>query len=197
MKEVKDSAPGKDGVRMKYIRRASTEVVEAVINLVIYMFNERADKWEDSLKCGQIIPLHKKGSRNDTNNYRGVCLLPISSRILARVLSKRLRWWSEELGLLDENQSGFRPGRSTPDASQIIMRIQEDVTDLVKRRRSERAERQQGPRGALTGSDKGLPESEQAGFVGDAEKIRSSRRFPGEPDGSPRVYDVLHQRQRR
>ena len=120
---------------MKYIRRASTEVVEAVINLVIYMFNERADKWENSLKCGQIIPLHKKGSRNDTNNYRGVCLLPMASRILARVLSKRLRWWSEELGLLDENQSGFRPGRSTADASQIIMRIQEDVTELVKRRR--------------------------------------------------------------
>lgn len=135
MKEVKDSAPGKDGVRMRYIRGACSEVEESVVELVIWMFNERADKWEESLKCGQIIPLHKKGSRNDTNNYRGVCLLPMASRILARVLSKRLRWWSEEFRLLDENQSGFRPGRSTADASQIIMRIQEDVTDLVKRRR--------------------------------------------------------------
>ena len=33
----------------------------------------------------------------------------------------------EATGALDENQAGFRQGRSTADATQIFIRIQEDV----------------------------------------------------------------------
>ena len=87
------------------------------------------------MKIGQIVPLFKKGDRENTGNYRGVCLLPMVSRILARVLAKRLREWTEENGILDDNQSGFRPGRSTADATQIIIRVQEDMS-FIKRRRT-------------------------------------------------------------
>ena len=65
---------------------------------------------------------------------RGVCLLAMGSRILAKVLTKRLRTWSEKLKILDENQSGFRGGRSTADATQLLVRITEDADDLRKRR---------------------------------------------------------------
>ena len=58
----------------------------------------------------------------------------MASRILARVIANRPRTWSEELQALDENQSGFRPGRSMADASQIFIRIREDVEDLRRRR---------------------------------------------------------------
>ena len=95
---------------------------------------ETMQRWEESFKIGQIVPLLKKGDCNDPNNYRGVCLLPMASRILARLLSRRLREWSESLGLLDENESGFRPGRSTADASQMLVRIQEDMVDLRRRK---------------------------------------------------------------
>ena len=61
------------------------------------------------------------------NNFRGICLLPIMSRILARILATRLRNWAEATGALDENQAGFRQGRSTAGAMQIFVRIQEDV----------------------------------------------------------------------
>ena len=61
------------------------------------------------------------------NNFKGVCLLPIMSRILARILVTRLQNWAEAPGALDENQAGFRQERSTADATQIFVRIQEDV----------------------------------------------------------------------
>ena len=61
------------------------------------------------------------------NNFRGVCLLPIMRRILTRILATRLRNWAEATRALDENQAGFRQGRSTADATQIFVRIQEDV----------------------------------------------------------------------
>ena len=56
------------------------------------------------------------------------------SRILARVLAKRLRNWTEQNDILEDNQSGFRPNRSTADATQVIIRIQEDMSYVKKRR---------------------------------------------------------------
>jgi len=49
------------------------------------------------------------------------------SRILRRILATRHRNWAEATGALDENQAGFRQGRSTADATQIFVRIEEDV----------------------------------------------------------------------
>jgi hypothetical protein len=91
------------------------------------MFETPPHEWEECLKIGQIVPLFKKGARDNLNNYRGICLLPIGSRILARILATRLREWAEEIGILEENQQGFREGRSTGDAAQVFLRINEEV----------------------------------------------------------------------
>ena len=61
------------------------------------------------------------------NNYRGICLLFMASRILARVMASRIRDWSEEINLLDENQQRFRAGRLTADATQILVRLHEEL----------------------------------------------------------------------
>jgi hypothetical protein len=98
------------------------------------MFEHRAGAWEESLKTGLVVPIHKKGSRNDKNNYRGVCLLAMASRILARVVASRVRRWAEKVGVLDDNQAGFRQGRSTADATQVMVRIQEEAVDYGRRR---------------------------------------------------------------
>ena len=58
----------------------------------------------------------------------------MKSRILARIVANRLRWRSDHLGLTDDNQNGFRTGRSTADATQVIIRIEENVEDLRRRR---------------------------------------------------------------
>ena len=98
------------------------------------MFNVRANRWEDNLKTGLKNPLHKKGSRNDCNNYRGVVLFAMASRILLRVLATRLRWWLEKLILLDDNKCGFKSGSSTADATPIFTSFEKDVADIHKRR---------------------------------------------------------------
>ena len=57
----------------------------------------------------------------------------MGSRILARIVASRLRKWAEDVGVLDDNQAGFRQGRSTADATQMMVRMQEDAVDLRKR----------------------------------------------------------------
>ena len=126
MAKMKDSAPGEDGIRLGFIKKASKEIQEVVVLKVKDMWNTSATLWEEPLKVGVIIPLFKKGDKSDPNNYRGICLLPILSRVLGRILATRIRVWAEEMNLLDENQAGFRKGRSTADATQIFIRIQED-----------------------------------------------------------------------
>ena len=133
IESMKGSAPGEDGVRIEYLKYACEEVKGRVVSMVQDMFDRRAHEWDESVKVGVMIPLHKKGDREMVNNFRGVCLLTMGSRILAKVVAKRLGWWAEHLDLLDENQAGFRKGRSTADVVQIMMRMQEDVTDCKRR----------------------------------------------------------------
>ena len=97
------------------------------------MFEERAHKWDEWLKGGVKCPLFKKGDRREKGNYRGVVLIAMGSRVLARVCAKRMRWWAEHLNLMDENQWGFREGRSTADVTQVIVRMKEDADDYAKR----------------------------------------------------------------
>ena len=88
------------------------------------------------MKTGRLEPIFKKGDREVEGNYRGVVMLAMGSRILARVLATRLRWWTEPLQLLDDNQKGFRQGKSTVEATQIMVRMQEDIVDIKKNGRA-------------------------------------------------------------
>ena len=133
MSLMRESAPGKDGVRLIYLQEAGPEILDKLATMIQFMFENEAERWEESLKIGLMIPLHKKGGINIPNNYRGVVLLAMGSRILARVMASRLRLWAEALNLLDEEQAGFRKGRSTADVTQIMVRIQEDSVDLKRR----------------------------------------------------------------
>ena len=133
MGKMRDGAPGEDGARLGYILKAGGKAMDEVVELVRFMWLNSAETWEDSLKRGLIIPLFKKGDRNDPNNYRGVCLLSMGRRIVARIVAVRVSKWAEGMELLDDDQAGFRSGRSTADATQIMMRLQEDSVDLRKR----------------------------------------------------------------
>ena len=144
MKKMRDSAPGQDGVRLSYLMSAGQEITEKLVNMVQYMFQNGAEKWEESLKVGLVIPLFKKGDRNNANNFRGVVLLAMGSRIVARIAADRIRIWAEEMKLLDDDQSGFRKGRSTADVTQMMFKIQEDTTDLIKRARASGIEIDEG-----------------------------------------------------
>ena len=134
IREIKDGAPGIDGVSIKMIKFSDGTCKERIVQLIKDMYERPATEWEDCIKVGLVVPLFKKGERNNINNYRGVCLLTMGSRILAKAPTNRLSDWTEKNGVLEENQQGFRRGRSTADAAQIFIRINEEM-DNIKRNR--------------------------------------------------------------
>ena len=74
-----------------------------------------------------VIPIHKKGDRNNPANYRGISLLKTGYKIYSKIIAKRLTAIAEVLLL--EEQNGFRIGRSCMDCifsvSQIIEKYRE------------------------------------------------------------------------
>ena len=125
---MSDGAAGKDDVTIVMIRKCNPETQIVMAKKIKEMAGRNPDEWEKTIKEGVVIPLYKnKGKRNQMNNYRCICLLSMASRILVRVMASRIRDWSEEINLLDENQQGFRAGRSTADATQILVRMHEEL----------------------------------------------------------------------
>ena len=64
-------------------------------------------------KKGIIVSVPKKGNLNDVNNYRGITLTIIFSKIFSMLIDTRLRTWANDNNVLHDNQYGFVKGKST------------------------------------------------------------------------------------
>ena len=53
------------------------------------------------------MPLHKAGSVNDNDNYRGITLLSSISKVFTGIINDRLFNWVEEFSKVAEEQAGF------------------------------------------------------------------------------------------
>jgi hypothetical protein len=62
----------------------------------------------DILKIAKVIPIYKCKDRNLYSNYRPISLLPSLSKILEKVMQKRLYNFFESSNLLCKSQYGFR-----------------------------------------------------------------------------------------
>ena len=69
--------------------------------------------------------LHKKKDRTECGNYRGISLVAHVGKILLKILARRLSEYCECVGILPEEQSGFRPNRSTTDMMFVVCLLQE------------------------------------------------------------------------
>lgn len=69
-----------------------------------------------AFKKAVIKPIHKNGDRESINNYRPISILPALSKILERIMNRRLMKFLETNQLLSPTQYGFRHGKSTNDA---------------------------------------------------------------------------------
>ena len=67
----------------------------------------------NKLKLAEVIPVYKKGSADQLNNYRPKSLLPSLSKIFERLLHKRMLFFFKCNNVLVPTQYGFRHKRCT------------------------------------------------------------------------------------
>ena len=95
----------------------------------------RKEAIPQEFKDASIIHLfERKGNPQVCDNHRGISLLSIAGKTLARVLLYRLNEHFERSGLLPESQCGFRKNRGTIvmifTARQLQEKCQEQILDL-------------------------------------------------------------------
>jgi hypothetical protein len=66
----------------------------------------------DIWKRGNIVPVHKKASKQMVGNYRPISLLPIFGKIFEKIIFNNLFRYFHNNKILTDKQSGFRPGDS-------------------------------------------------------------------------------------
>ena len=76
-------------------------------------------------KNANIIPVYKqKGDRTECGNSRGISLLSVAGKVLAKIMLTRLLEHVVDL-VLPESQCGFWRGRSTIDMIFVARQLQE------------------------------------------------------------------------
>ena len=90
------------------------DIVKYVINLIssplVHIFNLSIITGivPEQLKIAKVVPIYKSGEKNKCNNYRPISVLPAFSKILERIIHKRLYNFLDRYNLLHNSQFGFR-----------------------------------------------------------------------------------------
>ena len=123
-------AAGPDGIPSEIFKNGGKYLSDKILELFRLIW-ERESLHPD-LRDANIVTIFKKGSKLDCGNYRGISLLSIAGKLLARIVSYRLCTITEQC--LPESQCGFRPNRGTVDmifaARQIQEKCREQHQDL-------------------------------------------------------------------
>jgi exonuclease III len=119
---------GIDEVPQNLFKDTIDSVKEPILNL-INSFSRYG--LPTDLKIARVIPLHKKGSKLDINNYRPISNLSIFSKVYEKCLLNRLN--SELPNGEGDHQHGFRKGHSTETA---LLTIQSMISKILDEKRS-------------------------------------------------------------
>lgn len=113
LKDMKENkAAGLDRVPIEFYKFGGATLMQAMINIFNKLLNGESIAWSNK---SVIIPLFKKGDKNDVNCYRGITLVNAPDKILAGLMLNRLKTWVNQNEILVENQAGFRKNYSTVD----------------------------------------------------------------------------------
>ena len=112
---------GCDNIPIELIKEGGEEAVKVITRLCNMIWQEKA--WPQDWKRSIFIPLFKKGDKKDCGNYRTISLISHTSKIMLKILQKRLEGFLNKE--LPEEQAGFKRGRGTRDHIANLRRIME------------------------------------------------------------------------
>ena len=110
-------------VVLKHFRKTISIPLTKLMNL---SFNQ--GKFPSILKIAKVLAVFKKGDILDADNYRPISLLSNLSKIIEKLMYKRLYFYLEQIKVVYPFQFSFRNQNSTTHA---LIEITEKIRDLV------------------------------------------------------------------
>ena len=81
-------SPESDGINNELYKHAPKIFLHKFLNFknVCWIYGDIPEEWRTAI----FIPIHKKGDRNNPDNYRGNSLLNTGYKIYSKIIAKRL-----------------------------------------------------------------------------------------------------------
>jgi len=100
---------GSEGVYAEMLKHGTDKLIKMLTWVINRCLNgeETSQQW----KVAYISSIHKNRSKKDCSNYRGISVTSVMSRLYGKILRDLI----EEENRDEEEQSGFRTGRSCTD----------------------------------------------------------------------------------
>ena len=111
LKELKPhKSPGPDGIHPLILKNCADTLAISICKIFNMSFS--LGKIPDCWKQADIIPLHKKGAKNNCKNYRPVSLTSILCKVCEKIARQHLEefWITKDIFI--SNQFGFMKGKS-------------------------------------------------------------------------------------
>lgn len=114
-----NKAPGKDEISAELLKKGGDVVIDKMWELIqkVWDKEEMPNDWQEAI----VVPIHKKGDKEDCSNFRGISLLSIPYKVMSKIVLNRIEEYTCEIIL--EHQAGFMKGRSTTNQIFILKEI--------------------------------------------------------------------------
>ena len=106
-----NKSPGYDNIGPSILKEICPEITNPLAHIFNLSFTTGVVP--DSLKLAKVIPVYKKGEKNEPGNYRPISLLSVFDKVLEKLMSYRLSNYLQQNKILYEFQFGFRKHYST------------------------------------------------------------------------------------
>ena len=106
-----NKAHGHDGISIKMLQICDKSILKPL--RIIYSNCIEKGYFPEDWKKANVIPIYKKNSKQDIQNYRPISLLPICGKIFENIIFDNLYRYIFSNKLISDRQSGFRKGDST------------------------------------------------------------------------------------
>ena len=126
-------ATGPDDIPALVLKMAAPELAKPLARLFQLCFDSgyMPAQW----KCANVIPCYKKGDKHTPGNYRPISLLSIMSKVMEKLISKKMWKHLDQHHLISIQQFGFRAGHSTSDA---LTYVSQSLTNCLNNREEAR-----------------------------------------------------------
>lgn len=96
-----------------------------ISHILAVLFNKCIEEgyFPKELKISKIIPIYKKGDKEECNNFRPISLLPTISKVFELIIKDRLINFFERKDFLSSKQHGYRKDKSTFTAINEIIQL--------------------------------------------------------------------------
>lgn len=111
----RSSAPGHDQVTTLDINNLKPDLLPILTKLINNIFINGV--FPQELKISKITPIYKGGQKDNMNNYRPISIISIFSKIIEKLIKRRMLKFIRKYIELDEYQYGFLKNSSTLSAA--------------------------------------------------------------------------------